>query len=243
MASITQRNRRSAPSREALDSIHDFAFRQTAGMRPEGGLRIDWTLLSDAETADLYALTREAEEGEGGFSLERLGDKKAAKWERLVGKGSGIPDFFSDYRATAEVQALATEALRKTARRPFTRQEEVGLLGVLGEQVLRGYLHAEHVSVATIILIQIQTGVPLSPHSRVDRVGGEPVLTIDSGFGLVGGAHDPNATFATYRDSLDHLQVNGWFDVARSGPEWRISLGWRSKAAMAITAKTKKRAA
>jgi hypothetical protein len=248
---ITQRRRQGAPSKEALDSIHDFAFRQTAGMRPEGGLRIDWTLLSDAETAELYALTREAEgeggfsqaEGEGGFSLDRLGEKKAAKWERLVGKGAGIPEFFKDYRATAEIKSIAVEALRQSARRPIRRQEEVGLLGVLGQQVVGGYLHAEHVSLATIIFVQLDTGVAFAPRARIERVGDEPVLEIDSGFGIVGGDRDPNGTFATFQPTLRHLEANGWFEVDRSGREWRIRLGWRANRAMAITAKTKKKAA
>ena len=239
MAVISRRNRPNYTD-DTLKSIADHVVRTTQTVK-EGGLRLRWGNVDDAETSELVELTREAEQGGEGFRLDRLSKRKRGRWEALVAKGAGQPEsFFEDARKVDEIRSLVAETTRRSVRRPIKRQEEVGLLGVLGQQVIGGYLHAEHVSLATIILIQLDTGVAFAPRARIERVDDEPVLVIDSGFGVVGGDRDPNGTFATFQPTLRHLEKNGYFVVGRSGRDWQISLGWRAKAAMAITTAKKK---
>jgi hypothetical protein len=244
METVLRRRGRTAPTKETLDGIHDFVVRRTSAIA-DGGLRIKWANLTEDEIGEVVALTREAQEGDDGFKLERLGSKKAARWEKIVGKGAGAPDFFANYRAAEEIRAIAAEATRLSVRRPIRRREELGLFDEFVNQLTATppNLFADHAAVGLLVFAQMHAGTAFAARSRVERdADGTPVLVINTSYGLFGD-RDPEGRFANWPDALKQLEANAWFRVERHGPEWKIRPGARATRAMAGGAATKKAAA
>jgi hypothetical protein len=241
--SVLQRNRRREFSDDVVLSIQDYVARSTAGLI-SGGLRTDLRKnLSEAELSELVALTREAEKPDRRFVIERLSKRKAQRWEQLVGKGGGDSDFFKRHREMAEIQALAAQAHKARVRRPFTRQEEAGLLAELGEHLAKNYLSVHTLTAVVVVFAALERGEGFAPHSRVEREDGEPVLVVNRTYGLVAERKDWRQTLGAWRQGLSHAERNAWVEVDRSGGmEWRIRLGTRAKRAMR-GAPPKKRAA
>jgi hypothetical protein len=164
---IRRRRSRGAPTTEQLAGLHDFVVRQTAATSDDGlGLRINWQRLDESEIEELVALQREGEAGGQGFELQKLGKRKASRWERLVAKGAGRPEsFFDDQRAFAEIQQLIADAHVLTVKRPLRRREELSLFATLVAALGNGHFWIEHFIVMTTIVAQWVTGRPLAPQS------------------------------------------------------------------------------
>jgi hypothetical protein len=229
-----RRQRRRAPTSEVLSSIHDFVVRRTGTLK-ENGLRINWANLTDDDQAELVELTREAEQGGGGFKLDNLSRKRARRWEALVARGAGEPEsFFEDRRKADEIRALATEATARSVRRPFKPREEVGLIATVARVLRNGHLNADHVAFLLFVACQWETGVPLATNATVQRAGEFATLTIDPSYGLLSGDRDPHSSLARWKETLGWLEDQKWLTVTRAGNRWTLAPGPRLVSALRV---------
>jgi hypothetical protein len=229
-ATIRRRRSRTAPSSEALAGARAGIAKVTSLYR-DGGLRVDWDKLDEAEQTALIKLLYEASEG-GGFSLDRLG-KRQKDFERLVEKGADAAGIFKNARTEEEIRKLAADAHALTVKRPLRRREELSLFAAMAAALGNGHFWWEHFAVLTAIVAQWVTGRPLAPQSVVDRVDGVPVLRINASFGIVSGRSDPEGRLAAWKQAMPHLEQYGWLVVERASNQWTIKPGPRLIAALA----------
>ena len=230
---IPTRRSRTAPSRDTLQEMRDTIAVHTSGFKP-GGLRCDFGRLPEGDQVRVVELVREAGKGRA-WSWDKLSKKNRATLETLVELASGEPGIFAGTRDLEEIQALAAEAHVAAVRRPLSRKQESGIFAELARQVEGGHLQAPHIGLLAILLTIYSSGRALGPRSRVESLAdGEPVLILDAVFGPLGGNLDPDSELsARWKQNLDHLVANSWLEVAKSGPEWRVSPGRRLRAVMA----------
>jgi hypothetical protein len=73
---------------------------------------------------------------------------------------------------------------------------------------------------------QLENGVALAPHSKIEGAGDAACIVLDSNFGL-GGKFDENGKFGDYLDLLKHLDRNQLLRVERANTAIRIYRGLR----------------
>ena len=226
---------RDAPNMDGLLSIQDDVVRHTAGM-VSGGLRCNFSKnLNEGEQSELVALAREAEGDDGRFVLDRLSKRKQQRWEQLVGKGGGDPEFFARHRGLAEIQALAAEGHKASVRRPFARREQETLFEALGDALANGSMSASTLATFVVILLSFERGEGYAPRSRIERdPDGTPVLCVSRAFGLVTERQDWRQSLTAWQQGCKQLAKNSWLEVdASTGNEVRLKLGSRALRALA----------
>jgi hypothetical protein len=226
------RRDRTAPSRDTLVEIRDVVARETSGYR-SGGLRIDWDQLDEDARRRVVELVKEAGAG-GGWTWNRLSDRKRKELEGLIERGSDARGIFKDTRALEEIKALTEQAHTAAVRRPPSRKQESGIFAELGRCVAEGWLDASHVSVLVLIQIVLSTGRTLGPRSRIETLDdGGTALVVDRQFGLFAESFDPYGELGPrWMQTVDHLAANEWLIVEKNGTEWWIWPGQRMRAAM-----------
>jgi hypothetical protein len=196
--------------------------------------------LNEDELADLMALTRELETDEGeGFDSTRLEPKQLRRWERLVGKAAGDEDLFERRREGAEQHArLAELARRARTPAPRPRFEQPGSVHLPREWcfefVRDGILFPSHLAVLVLLEAIFENGQAFGRVARLEGSGDDVALVVDATYGLgLPGDLDPDNVLATWKMTLEHLELNQFVKVERRGRHWRIRRGARSIAARA----------
>ena len=226
------RRNRSAPSREMLAEVRNVVARETSGYR-SGGLRIDWHKLDDDAQGRVVELVKEAGAG-GGWTWNRLSDRKRRELEGLIERGSDARGVFQDARSMAEIQRLASEAHVAAVRRPLSRRQENGVFQEMSRCIESGWLNVADLAVLSAFITTFVSGRPLGPRTRVERVGDDTVLVIDANMGPFGGSFDPEEQIGPrVQQNLASLELNEWLTVQRSGKQWTVAPGRRLVAAMA----------
>jgi len=180
------------------------------------------------EQHDLLGLVRKAsvteERGVDVFDAGKWTDRERRRVERLIERGAGVePGHFAKAREnaalSAEIAKISREAL---ALPPRVRLEERGSV-TLPRWLCWDWMNrpdpavfAEHLGLTVLVLSQLENGQGLTRACNVERDSdGEPVLLIDSKYGPVGRLSDER--FGNWRDLLNHLAVNGIFEVDGDG--------------------------
>jgi hypothetical protein len=194
--------------------VADQVVRLTSGFR-FGGLRVKADRLSNSEQHRLVELTWKART-----------EEETREWEQLVELASDSPGVFKAVReeeeATLELRQLARRAAKPGAIR---REQELGLLEAVAEALFDRSMWADHALITFTILCSMFTERELVPGSRVERdERGQPVLVIQSQFGLLSMDRDGESRLASWQWALKHLATNKWF-VVTWGSEVRIALG------------------
>jgi hypothetical protein len=219
------RNRRNTVTMPAWETLRACTYeiaRRTSAL-PDGSLRVDLRNLEGSEAAELVALVDQG----------ALNDRETRRYEELLERAADKPGLFSRLRDLEGIAASARDLRRTMARRPFSRQEESGLLAEIGAHLENGYLDADSTVVLVAVLAQFATGVPLAPRARMEA----GVLIVHTSFGILGADRDPESHLARWRKAVEHLARNSWLSVTPSGNEIRIALGPRAKRVMGTPAR------
>ena len=221
------RRDRRAPSRDTLKATSAFLTRMA-------GRRVDLGVLDDGDQRRLIELVGKARV-DGGLSLGRLDESERRKYESLVERAAGMPPGAHDKAREAADLAAKANTLARRARKP--RQPSVGaernLLTQLHQHINGGFLHLDHCAVLLLVLGQLLSADPISPGSAIQGEGDDITLVI--GRNGLGGRFDPDGlALPRWKQAVAHLAKNDWLVVDRNGQEYRIRVGTRTRAALAL---------
>jgi hypothetical protein len=133
------------------------------------------------------------------------------------------------------LKSLAVKARRPG---PRARWEEPGAVILprkwAFEYLNTGVLWMEHIALLVLLLTLFENQEPLGFGIEFEE-GGE-VLVLDTNL-FPPGQLDPDSRFSNWRDTLQHLVANRFFETASRGPTMRVRRGTR------VIEATKRRAA
>jgi hypothetical protein len=216
------------PPREALANASDVVTRLMNVRLTAAQLGA----LDDGEAAEFVALIRKVEQdehGERSTNLTRLGRRELVRLEALVEACIEAPGYFVHLRQQADSKSTL-EALARKARLPGPRErwEEPGAVILPKKwafEFLRdGVLWMEHVALLVLLLSLFENQEPLG-YGITFEEGGE-VLVLDTNL-FPPGQLDPDARLSNWRETLQHLVENKFFEVSTSGPTMRVRRGPR----------------
>jgi hypothetical protein len=233
--STPKRTRSYRPSAESIADAKATVARLT-------GVRLDAAQvanLDDAEAAELVQLTwriTHDEHGQQATNRSRLSPKEARRWEALIEGAAEASGHFQRLRERASTKTKLNELARK-ARTPRREPWEppVGSVVFLSADLIpmledaAPALWISHLGVLTLVLAQIENGIPLSPGARFEGAEDDDlVLVLDRNWGL-GSKFDPDGHgLGGWEKRLAHLSRNGWLHIEHRGHEIHVRRGRRA---------------
>jgi len=185
--------------------------------------------LDDDQVRELCELINKVKV-DGGVNFTALGRKERRRYEQLVERAALLaPGAFQRERDEQALRGKAAALAKRAARLAVpTPQREQGFLGQLGEGLREGTIDIEDVATLIAVLAALLEGQGLAPYSTVS--GGE--LIVDRRYGVAPASRDEIGVLARWQGNLQWLADAGYLEVERSGSNYSIRVGAKTRAAL-----------
>jgi hypothetical protein len=190
---------------------------------------VDIDRLDDDQVRELLDLIDKVKV-DGGVNFKVLGRKERRRYEQLVERAALLaPGAFQRERDEVALRSKAATLAKRAARLAVpTPQREQAFLGQLGEDLREGAIDIEDIAVLIAVLGSLFEGEGSAPGSSVS--GGE--LIVDRRYGVAPASRDENGFLSRWEPSLQWLGEAGYLAVERSGPNYSIRVGAKTRAAL-----------